>query len=80
MLCGNQPVSQLIFASTASEIEPSTPSTRRVPRFLPRESGRISLSRHRGHVFGPNSDTIPERYTLQHRESNTSLRPRHTKN
>ena len=57
--CGNQPVSQLIFASTASEsvVEPSTPSTRRVPRFSPSESGRVSRSRHRGHVFSSNSDT-----------------------
>ena len=39
-LRGNQPVSQVIFASTASEsvVEPSTPSTRRVPRFSLSES------------------------------------------
>ena len=45
MLCGNQPVSQLI-ASTASEsvVEPSTPSTRRVPHFSLSESGRVAIS------------------------------------
>ena len=39
-------VSQVVFASTASErvVEPSTPSTRRVPRFSPSESGRVAIS------------------------------------
>ena len=43
--CGHQPVSQLVFASTASEsvVAPSTPSMRRVPRFS-EESGSVSLS------------------------------------
>ena len=77
MLCGNQPVSQVIFASTASEsvVEPSTPSTRRVPHFSPSESGRVSLSRRRGPGFGPNLDPTSEGYTLHQRASSTSLRP-----
>ena len=55
-------VSQLIFASMVVEsvVEPSTPSMRRVPRFSPREGGRVtrvSRSRHRGPGFGPNSST-----------------------
>ena len=43
---GNQPVSQLIFASTASGsvVAPATPSTRRVPHFLLSESGRVAIS------------------------------------
>ena len=41
---------------------------------------RVSLSRHRGHLRGPNSDTISERYTRPTGASRTSLRPRHTKN
>ena len=37
-----------------------------------------SLSRHRGHLRGPNSDTTSERYTRPYPESSTSLRPRET--
>ncbi len=41
---------------------------------------RVSLSRHRGPGFGPNSDTISERYNRPYPESSASLRPRHTSN
>ena len=44
--CGKlqAPFNVVVFASTASEsvVEPSTPSTRRVPHFSPSESGRVS--------------------------------------
>jgi len=40
----------------------------------------VSLSRHRGPLRGPNSDTISERYNRPYPESSTSLRPRHTSN
>ena len=81
-LRGDQPVSQLIFASTASErvVEPSTPSTRRVPRFSLSESGRVSLSRHRGPGFGPNLGTTLERYNRSAGASSTSRKPRETPN
>ena len=64
--CGNQPVSQLIFASTASGsvVEAPRHLHEDVPRFSPSESSRVS--RHRGPGFGPNSDTISERYTRRH--------------
>ncbi len=39
---------------------------------------RVSRSRPRGHVFGPNSDTVSVRCTRPHPESLTSLRPRET--
>ena len=39
---------------------------------------RVSLSRHRGPLRGPNSDTISERYNRPYPESSTSLRPRET--
>jgi len=71
--CGNQPV---IFASTASGSV--VRRHRRDPRFSPRESGRVSLSRHRGPGFGSNSDTTPLRYNRPTGASRTSLRPRET--
>ena len=37
---------------------------------------RVSLSRHRGHLRGPNSDTISERYIRPYPENSTSPRPR----
>jgi hypothetical protein len=81
MLCGNQPVSQLI-ASTASEsvVEPSTPSTRRVAHFSPSESGRVSRSRHRGPRSGPNAATTSERYARPTGASRTSSQGRETTN
>ena len=39
---------------------------------------RVSLSRHRGPGFGPNSDTTSERCTRPRRDRNTSRKPRHT--
>ena len=71
-------VRQLIFALMVVEGVPP-----RYPRFSPREGGRVtrvSLSRHRGPGFGPNSDTIAERYTRPRRASSTSRRPRETPN
>ena len=48
--------------------------------WLAKACTRVSLSRHCGPGFGPNSDTISERYTRPYPESSTSLRPRHTSN
>jgi len=41
---------------------------------------RVSRSRHRGHLRGPNSDTIAVRYPRPSMESNTSPRPQQTPN
>ncbi len=45
-----------------------------------RQRTRVSLSRHRGHLRGPNSDTTSLSYNRPYPESSTSLRPRHTRN